>query len=137
MAAMEEAIRSRLLGGAAVASLVGTRMYPLVVPQAVDLPAIAYYRVSSFPIMAHDGAVGLTQARLQLTLVGRGYTEAKELADAVRARLNGFRGVSEGVTLDAVTLTDEADEDMPDSGSQPLGEGRVVFQDYFVMYRSS
>lgn len=134
MAAMEEALVTRVTSGVAVAALIGTRMYPLVVPQDVALPAIAYQRISSKPIMAHGGPVGLTRARVQLTLVGRSYAEVKELADAVRARLNGLRGTVGGVMIEAIILDNEADDDIPDAAARPVVDSKLVFQDYLVMF---
>ena len=41
---------------------------------------------------------------------GESYSAAKGLAEAVRKRLDGFRGVVEGVTIDVMMLIDEVDK---------------------------
>ena len=111
---LEEAIYGQLVGDATVFALTGTRIYPMVIPQDVALPAIAYQRISGARALAHDGEVGFADARMQFTCQGSSYNSAKDLARAVRLCLAGFNGVmgggtGQGVRVQGVRTENEMD----------------------------
>lgn len=93
MATLEEALWSYLTSAPReTAALIGTRLYPLLVPQEQPLPAIAYQRVGTQPKMAHDGPGGWTRAVIQFTCQAASFAGVKTLALALRNDLSGFRG---------------------------------------------
>lgn len=85
---IEEAIYSYLSGESGITDLVGTRIYPLVLPQNTEYPAITYYRVSGPE--HHDKDVAYP--RIQLTAWAETYEEAKTVAAEVKAALQRFKG---------------------------------------------
>lgn len=89
---IEEAIFDHLTGDAGVAALVGTRIYPTVIPQDAALPACAYQRISGPRDLAHDGPTGQALARIQFTCTATSYGAVKGLANAIREALDGFSG---------------------------------------------
>lgn len=111
---LEEAIYGQLVGNATVGGLVSTRVYPLMIPQEVALPAIAYQRISGMRALAHDGEVGFAEARVQFTCQAESYDGAKDLARGVRLCLAGFNGVmggsaAKGVRVQGVRTENEMD----------------------------
>lgn len=80
----------------AVAALVAGRVYPLVVPQQVSRPAIAYQRISGPRTYSHSGPT-LAFARFQITCEGTTYAEACRVAAVVRVALerNGWQVANE------------------------------------------
>lgn len=106
---MEEGLYSLLTGDAGVSALVSTRVYPLAVPQQVDLPAVAYQRISGPRLLAHDGPTGLAEARVQVTCHAATYIAAKGLADAVRAAVDGYAGTTGGVEFERIGIESEVD----------------------------
>lgn len=86
------ALRGFLLADATVASIVGTRIYPRVLPQGVRDPAVVYNRVSMLGDHHMQGASGLVEVRMQLDAWAETGDEAYELASAVKGRLDGYRG---------------------------------------------
>lgn len=80
-----------LRNDAAVDALIDERVYPLVIPQDATRPAIAYQQISGPVTYSHSGPT-LESVRFQLTLEGRTYGEAVQLATAVRSALerNGW-----------------------------------------------
>jgi len=126
---LEEGLYDHLTNDAGVSALVGTRIYPLVVPQDVALPAIAYQRISGPRDHAHDGPSGLGRARMQFTFVGTSYSQAKSVAEAVRASLDGFKGTMGTVTVGAVLLDNEHDS-WATAFDKP-----VVRHDYMIWYQ--
>lgn len=132
MAELEAGLYALCVADAAVAAAIGTRMYPLIIPQGEALPAIAYQRISARRIGAQDGPTGLARARIQLRIVGSSYATAKSTATAVRELLDGYKGVAGGVTIESCWL--DNDDDAEDG---TVTTNRLVFQDYLIMYQES
>ena len=103
MSDVETLVYTTLTGDAGVAALVGTRVYPAIIPQDAALPALAYQRISSQAIQWQDGSAAPIRPRIQVTAVADDYSEAKGLAAAVRSALNG---VSSGQILSSFMDTD-------------------------------
>lgn len=84
----EQTVYNTLKNDAGVAALVGTRIYPLVLPQNPTYPAISYQRISTRPVQTRGGN-GLAFVRMQVDCFATGYTAAKQLSDAVVSALAG------------------------------------------------
>jgi len=81
---------------AALSALIGSRIYPLVVPQDATRPAIAYQRISGPRTYSHDGPT-IAFARFQLTCEGNNYMQACQVAAAARVAMehNGWHCANE------------------------------------------
>lgn len=112
---IDYAVRARLLEVATVTDLVGTgtaaRIFPMQLPQALEVwPAITYQVVSGRPEYNLQGAAGLAEIRLQIDCwaAQRGkadaYAQVRELAEAVRGALSGYRGTVGGHTIQSCFL---------------------------------
>ncbi len=100
---VETELRGALTGNGAVAALVGTRVYPVVLPQNPTLPAIVYQELRTGTVVASDGDTGLREGRWQLSLWGASYPAVKGLRDAVVGAVNGYAGgVVQRVGIDAM-----------------------------------
>lgn len=99
-----QAIRDALLADAAVAALVGTRIYPSVAPQGVVRPFVVLTGVSAVPYHTHDGAPAdlLEAARVQVRAYGPEYVAIHDVAKA----LDDVIGALEGPTLSATKETE-------------------------------
>lgn len=127
--AIEASLYTILSGAGGVTALAGTRIYPLLIPQEAALPALAYQRISGRRTMAHDGPITLTRARVQITCVAETYSQAKSLAAAVQAALDGYRGtVGSHAILHAFL-----DNDLDEYGETT--ELPAVRQDYLILYK--
>lgn len=70
--------------------------------QGAALPRVVLTVVSGTDPLAHDGPIGLIDRRVQVDCYAETYKGARDLADAIRAALNGYRGGNlAGVTLAA------------------------------------
>ena len=116
MSLIESALHSHLTSDAAVSTIVGTRVYPLLIPQDASLPAIAYQRISALRVTAQDGPSNLARSRLQVTCVAESYSGVKALATAVRQALHGYKGTVDGVTVGASFLETDVDQYADESG---------------------
>lgn len=109
---MEEALAGRLLQSPQVADLAGTRIAWNLLPQAVDLPAVALHLISFVPVQADEGDCGLAMARVQIDCWAEdrqgenGGTIAIRLARAVRSALSDVSMVAGSTTFQGVFLDD-------------------------------
>lgn len=89
---LEKVLFDFLTGDAVLGGLIGTRLFPDLIPQDAALPAVAYQRISSPRGLAHDGPTGFVAARMQFTVTGDTKTSVAGVVRALRHRLHGFRG---------------------------------------------
>lgn len=120
MISIEEGIVHKLKNTAGITAQVSTRIYPLVLPVSVTLPAITYQRIDTPREITHDQAAGgLAMPRFQFTAWGT-FAEAKAIVKALRTALNGFRGTfgasANTVRVYGVLADNERDDYDPDSG---------------------
>lgn len=103
---------------------VGDRVYPLTLPQQVELPALTYQVISDVPTITHSDVqdvatyTGLrhTFTRVQFGCYGRTYDEAEALADELQALAVGYRGLWGDVTVDSVVADIRLDDWEPEPG---------------------
>lgn len=91
-----EGVRSYLLANVSIASIVSARIYPLRLPQKVDLlngnGAIVLTRVSEVGEAHLRGPNALSRARLQVDCWAATHDRATALGDLCRQRLDGYQG---------------------------------------------
>lgn len=109
MATAEEALVARLRADAGVLALVGARIYPLITPQDVLLPAIAYQRISNVIDRAQDGFATRSVTRFQLTCQANSYSGVKALAVACRRALESWVGAASDPAVMASFVDNESD----------------------------
>lgn len=86
------ALRRILLDDAAVAALVGARIYRSVLPQKPVVPAVSYFEVSGQGDHHNAGPSGLAAPRVQISCWGETADDAAALGLKVKAALDGYRG---------------------------------------------
>ena len=84
-------IYSVLSGATAVTAIVSTRIYPVVIPQTKDLPAIVYSIGSADPSHTNSGARTLDKFQFQLICISRKYSDVDDLAAKCRTALHGYK----------------------------------------------
>lgn len=94
------AIYALLSASTAVGAIVGTRIYPTVVPQDQPMPALVYQRVSAVEPGQIDGqGVALVQARIQMTALAESFATCAALLDAARQAVLYQHGSIGGVQV--------------------------------------
>jgi len=101
-------LKTRLTTHAGTAALVGTRVYPMKLPQNSTYPAIVYQRISGAERL---GSTKLREARYQLSCWGATYASGQALAAQVRDALEGW-GVGGAVPMSRIV--NENDDYEPD-----------------------
>ncbi|MGE0294967.1 MAG: DUF3168 domain-containing protein [Hyphomonadaceae bacterium] len=90
---MEDSLNAALREDAAVGAIVGAgasaRVYPLVLPQSVNLPAVTYQRISTPRVVTTtlSGPNARVNCRMQVDCWAGTFAQAKALSSAVRAAL--------------------------------------------------
>jgi Protein of unknown function (DUF3168) len=121
-----------LKADATIAAAVGPRVFPNIVPQGSAFPAISYNQVSGVRLYdVNNGPTGRAMPRITINSWATRYLEVRQLADAVRLRLNGFRGVMGSTRVGRITLDNEFDTFEEEAGQS--GIHRVV-QDFILSF---
>lgn len=106
----EKAIADRLQADAAVAGIIAGRVYPVIAPASAGLPFATWRRAAVQREQTLGGPLGMPTVTLAVDLYAEGYEAVRELADAVRACLDGFTGaVGNSYTVSLVSLQNESD----------------------------
>lgn len=94
---VEAGIQQLLAANAGVQAVIGTRIYPVLVPEDVTYPCASYQVISDVPLYLLAGSVALETKRIQIDTWSGGasnatYTAVKAAQAAIRAALESFRG---------------------------------------------
>lgn len=127
-AEMRDAISRHLHADSSIAALVGgdyntARIFAGHLAQGVLQPSLVLNRVAGAPDYHMQGPSGLAWQRLQIDAWAQDPDTASELADLVRTRLSGFRGLlpygaetpQQEVRLHGTFVLDEAEGYDPES----------------------
>lgn len=103
---IETEIYDRLSGHAGLSALVGTRVYPSLLPQDPTFPAITFSRVSAQRVAAMGSDPGVVQARFQFdvwTQIADGvdaYESMRNVMEQLRLALERWRTTSGTIVQD-------------------------------------
>lgn len=127
MSHFPEDLRTFVTGSTAVTSLISTRCHYNLTPQASARPNV-WFRVSSdTEERTMDGVGGLHEATADLECVGLTETSAQNVADAVKTRLDGYKGTMGNSNCQAAFLRDKDDSYIPFSIDSDEGAHVVSF----------
>jgi len=117
---IEEALFAYLKSYAGLVSLVGTRIYPLVLPQNPTLPAVTYFKVSRVGGRAMSSPTPrYIRVRFQFSCWSTSYGGVKGVAEQIKAALQDYHGLmggTHGVTVLDADVANEQDIYEPDTG---------------------
>ena len=131
---VEAALPSILINDTAVNMLVGDGIYPNIIPQGADIPAITYQQISGPRVHDMQGPNGMVKARWQINCWAADYAKAKELAGAVRLVLDGYSGTALQTVIDVIHLINEGDMPEMAPGTDELARyGKYL--DFIVWFR--
>jgi hypothetical protein len=126
-------LRKLMTDDAAVTAMVGTRIFPGLLPQRADFPAVVYGQISSERVSAMGQDTGTVRSIWQIDCYAKTYGSARELASKVRKSLQRKLGSvaipSNGAKL-LQGLFVEADTDLFEDETQL----HRVSTDYVIWY---
>lgn len=110
---IEQAITTILEGTSAITDIVGSsspRIYWNHAPLNHSLPAIVIHRISTTGRdLHHSGTIGGARATFQFTCLAKKALAAKQLKEAVRVALHGYKGTTSGVRIFIAQAIGEVD----------------------------
>lgn len=128
---LEEGLRAHLLADAGVSALT-TRVLPEFMRQGTGYPAITYALIGEQRQNTLGGPMGLITARIEIDcFAGQDYDQAKELAAAVLAALDGHTGSLGGFPVQYIYSEGGARDLAEVDGDR---EERRVSIDFAVIY---
>jgi len=89
-----------------------TEVYPVVIPQQAEYPAVRYVRITSSRDMNHTEVESWVRSVFQIDCYGNSFNAALDLSENVKAALNDYDGgVIQRIRLDfeAESLEDDTD----------------------------
>lgn len=110
---LESDIRAFLIADADVTAIVGTRIFPLRIPQGQALPAIRYVVIASSSDHHLGGTSGSAETTIQFDCYSETYSEAIDLGNKVRTALvasNNGQHVAGSTNIYETRLTAQSDE---------------------------
>jgi hypothetical protein len=131
---IEAGIYSRLSGSTAVTALVGTRVYPQVVPQGASYPNIRFAILSDETVHGLGGPTTLRQATIEIECFSQNsYSGAISIADAVVKQMNTNSTTFGTINIENSHVTGAGDEPpfAPSDGSDDYIFGRSIDVDLF------
>mgnify|MGYP002639966762 CR=1 FL=1 len=94
------AIYSILSGNAAVAAIVGTKIYPEIAPQGDAMPFIVYQIQSALPETTKDSTSKLDTYQINIICFGNDYDVLFTLEAAVRTAIDRYKGTVSSTNID-------------------------------------
>jgi len=129
MADLETVLQTRLSTFAGFTALVGTRVYPLKLPQKPTMPAVTYQRIDGVRESGIANEHGMAHPRIQVDSWASSYGGAKAVAEQVRQALERWSDTTTTpVILDSFI---DGDTDLYESDVELYR----VSMDYIVWYR--
>lgn len=122
-------MRSVLIGDATLSSQIGTRVYPVIAPASAALPFVTWRRAGIQRQHSLSAPVGVPRLSVEYSIYAGTYEDAREVADRMRAVLDGYGGTVDTVTVKQVSLEQESDDFVALAGAEmpPAFEITMIF----------
>ena len=91
-----------LSGDTSIKGYVGTKIFPIVVPEKTEAPFIVYERRGDLDY--NKDSVGLYRTLVDVTVVSEGYTDGINITDRVKEVLENYKGILFGINIRDVEL---------------------------------
>jgi hypothetical protein len=103
-------IANALASAPDITAITGSRIYPVVLQQADEMPCLAWYITSADPANSNDNPPSLTRYNFSIQVVARSYREVDELAAIVRDVLE----IYQDDIVNKIWFQSEADDYQPE-----------------------
>jgi hypothetical protein len=115
MTIFEDVLRDLLIS----TNLTGTRVFLIRAPQKpapqTQTPYMIFLNVGPLPIHSHDGPIDFIMREYQVSIFHESQSLALGIADALRGKLDGYRGDYEGVRFAAILYRTQSSAWEPDT----------------------
>lgn len=111
-------LRKALANSTAVTTLIGAKLYPVVAPSEATYPFVTYRRIAVQRLQTLGAPVGLPRVTLDYTIYGGTYDQARQVADAMRAVLDGYGGTADNTVVHRASVENETDDFVSLTGAE-------------------
>jgi hypothetical protein len=107
---------------------VDARVYLEFAPTPAAFPYIVFDVDGTDPVLAHDGGSKLARRTFRIECWGTTAIQSRSVADAVRAKIQGFKGTAASVRVDSIIVLEggRTESTMPDDGGDTPSSMRLV-----------
>lgn len=136
MKSPEAVLRSALVANNAVATLIGTRIYPVIAPATATLPFVTWRRVAVRRQQTLAAPMGMPVTSVEYSIFGLTYEQARDVADAMRSVLDGYGGSANNTEVKQTSLEQESDDFVTLAGAE-LPPAYQITQQYDVWWQET
>lgn len=136
MKSPEAVLRSALVANNAVATLIGTRIYPVIAPATATLPFVTWRRVAVRRQQTLAAPMGMPVTSIEYSIFGLTYEQARDVADAMRSVLDGYGGSANNTEVKQTSLEQESDDFVTLAGAE-LPPAYQITQQYDVWWQET
>lgn len=108
---IESDLFTLVTGDAGVSALIGTRMYPKLMPPGATLPCVVYGEVATETLVQADGDTDARMGRYALSYWAESYAGIKAGRAALLSAVNGYQGGS----INRIAVNAMADDYEPET----------------------
>jgi len=125
MATIKDGLYTYLVSKSEITDLVGLKIFPNQAPNSSELPYITVARVAS------DGEHHLSDASKQVTdtfeleVFGRDSIEVENIAEAIRDKVDGFRGLMGSTEVGSALIVSQNDDFIVDDQGTDIQSFRI------------
>lgn len=106
----EAVLRAALVSSTSVTTLVGTRIFPVLAPASASLPFVTWRRTAIDREQTLTAPMGVPRVSVDFSIYAVTYEQARDVADAMRVRLDGYGGTSDNTEVKQTSLENESDD---------------------------
>lgn len=130
---IEAAVYDILRLNATVSDLISNRIYPLIVPQGISMPAVSYSQVSGNKRHTTADTDVMVESRWQFNCYDDDYGICRQLSDAVRDALDNFSDTAGSVIIQCAHMIGELDQVSEIEGADQLRRYAKIL-DFYIWY---
>ena len=142
MKSPEAVLRSALVANATFAALAGAKVFPVIAPEKdaagakVGLPFVTWRRVAIRRQQTLAAPMGMPVTSLEYSIYGTTYEQTREVADAMRAVLDGYGGTANNTEVKQTSLEQESDDFVTLAGAE-LPPAYQITQQYDIWWQET
>lgn len=125
MSDISVSVRAKLVSDSSVTTLVGTRIYPSILPQNPTLPAIRYETGIQRPAHKLSGGAGFATSTVSIDIFAVSHIEAYNVQQAIRESLQGWSGTANSTEMVSVNVVNIREDYLQPTDASDVGKYRV------------
>ena len=127
MTTMPSDLRTFITGSTAITGLIGTRVHYNHIPANSEKPYVWFRITQDDEELTLDGTGGLHESYSDIECSALTESSAQAVADAIKARLHGYKGTMGNISAKGAFLSGKDDDYVPFSNESDQGVNVVAY----------